>query len=161
MGRKILLNLFLISFNLLISPVCKSQDSCLLLKKEIKTAIYKLFPGNDKIYKDSIASFFIVDIKMDKINQSVTSTDYFYKNSLTSFIAQNKKQLDSLFKIKWKNNCPVDRVLIPIFILPVFDDAVVEDYPIDLYPGLRKSKGEEYLQYIFDLVVIVINKAVK
>lgn len=161
MSRRISLNLFFIIFILLISPICKSQDTCKLLEKEIKTEIYNLFPGNDKIYKDSVSAYFIVDLKLDKVKKSTTSVDYFYKSSLTHIISKYKEKLDSLFLKPWKNNCHVDRLLIPIFFLPVFEDAVVEEYPIDLHSGLKKSNGEDYNQFIFEMTVIIINKVVR
>lgn len=133
-----------------------SFAQCLLLEKEINGELIKLMPGDNKIFNDSSSAFFIVDIKFNKISNSVCTVDYFYKASLANFIVANKNQLDNIFHRKWNNSCAVDRILIPIFILPVFDEAKINKYPIELYSDLRKINDSRFKQYVFQEIVITI-----
>ncbi len=143
---------------LLVSTPSISQNSCFLFEKEIKEELIKLMPGDNKIFKDSSSAFFIVDIKFDKFRNSTCSVDYFYKASLANFILKNKNQLDNIFHRKWNNSCPVDRILIPIYILPLFDNAKINEYPFEIYSGWREINAGTLKQYVFQEIIITINK---
>lgn len=134
-----------------------SQDSCNFSAKEIKKLIAYNIPAEIDSTNDINSAYYIIDIKIDNEMDTIKSLDVFHKSISKKSLKDVHQLMDKLKTYSWKNNCKIDRILIPLFILPLSDNSKISDYPIELSPGYKITINNIH-QYVFETVVITTNE---
>ena len=133
-----------------------AQDSCISLNP-IRKLISQTIPSNIDSIKVYDSEYYIVDIKLNNQNDSICRIDFFHRA-----IKYMQKLLCELKKYSWKNTCSINRVLIPIFLLPLADKSRVFDMPFDLKIGIKRfGENNSNTQLNLETIVITLHKSIR
>jgi hypothetical protein len=105
------------------------------------------------------SAFYILDVQLDAHDSSDAMVSVFTKIESEGICVIDSILLQ-LSTLNWKPFCS-DRIIIPIYLLPLTDDSIVHEKPIILGTGHVYDKANNYRQYIFKTIVLTINDTVK
>ncbi len=159
MSIKRVLNIgLLINLLQIITSFAYCQDSC-FTKLPIKNIISNTIPSDISITENYKSEYFILDIKLDNQKDTIVSVSFFQKKSSRKSIKYIESLINKMKNLSWKNRCKIDRILIPIFILPLADNSTISDLPIELNSGLKIVNN--FRQFIFETIVITTNDRIQ
>ena len=138
-----------------------AQDSCISLNP-IRKLISQTIPANIDSIKVYDSEYYIVDIKLNNQNDSICRIDFYHRCESGKAIKYMQKLLCELKKYSWKNTCSINRVLIPIFLLPLADKSRVFDMPFDLKIGIKRfGENNSNTQLTLETIVITLHKSIR